>query len=48
MEDILKRVKSVFGNIAFRNKVDKSDKRWIDDDIGDILDGITTFLKKEL
>ncbi|MBQ8559021.1 MAG: nucleotidyl transferase AbiEii/AbiGii toxin family protein [Tyzzerella sp.] len=46
MMDVVKRVKSVFGNVAYKNRVDKSDKRWIDDDIEDIFEKIINFLKE--
>lgn len=44
--DIIKRVKFVFGNDAYKNRVDKSDKRWIDDDIESVFNRIIGFLEK--
>lgn len=44
MADIVNRVKNVFDNSSYRNRVDNSDKRWLDDDINDIFEGIINFL----
>ena len=46
MQDIIERVKSVFKSATYKRRVDSSDKRWIDDDIDSIFDGIVTFLVK--
>lgn len=43
MEDI---VRSVFENHFYKRRVDSSDKRWIDDDIDDILNVLVAFLVK--
>lgn len=40
MNDIIHRVKSVFSNTAYKNRVDNSDKRWLDDDIDVVFEGI--------
>lgn len=44
--DITKRVKFVFANDTYKNRVDKSDKRWIDDDIESVFNRIIGFLEK--
>ena len=46
MKDIVERVNFTFANKAYRNYVDNSDKRWLDDDIQEIFDGIEEFLAK--
>lgn len=48
MQDIVKRVSSVFSNSIYRDKVDKSDKRWLDDDIEDIFVEIISYLENLL
>lgn len=45
MEDIVKRVKVIFSDSGYMSRVDNSDKRWLDDDIGDIFNSIVTFLE---
>lgn len=44
MSDIVKRVKFVFRDKMYVQRVDKSDKRWLDDDIKDILECIVNYL----
>lgn len=48
MEDVIARVEKVFSNNEYRKKVDKSDKRWLDEDIDTIFTGIITRLKEFL
>lgn len=45
MMDVVRRVKYVFGNASYRERVDKSDKRWIDAGIDEIFEGIVDFLE---
>lgn len=45
MDDIIHRVKSVFSNTAYKSRVDSSDKRWLDDDIDVVFDGIIKSLE---
>lgn len=44
MMDVVRRVEKVFQDKAYRARVDRSDKRWIDNDIDEIFDGILTYL----
>lgn len=44
MHDIVERIKTVFQNTTYKRRVDSSDKRWIDDDIDNIFDGLLKFL----
>lgn len=44
MHDIVERIKTVFQSTTYKRRVDSSDKRWIDDDINSIFDGIVQFL----
>lgn len=44
MNDIVRRIEKVFGDKAYKSKVDRSDKRWLDDDIDEVFDGILTYL----
>ena len=44
MHDIVERVKTVFQSATYKRRVDSSDKRWLDDDINSIFDGIVQFL----
>lgn len=46
IEDIIARVKKVFSSNDYRRKVDKSDKRWLDEDIDTIFAGIISCLKE--
>lgn len=43
--DIIRRVQYTFSNSGFRQRVDASDKRWLDDDISHILETIIHFLQ---
>lgn len=43
---ILKRLKFVFRDKTYRDRVDKSDKRWLDAEIDEVFDGILKYLKK--
>ena len=44
MSAVVRRVKKVFGNAGYKERVDSSDKRWLDDSIDEIFDGILTYL----
>lgn len=44
ISDVLRRVDFVFGNESYKNRVDKSDKRWLEDDIDSIFLRIRSFL----
>lgn len=46
MAAIIRRVEFVFRDSTYRRRVDGSDKRWLDDDIGNIFETITSYLKK--
>lgn len=46
MVDVVRRVKYVFSNTSYKDRVDKSDKRWIDTDIAEIFKGIIHFLER--
>ena len=46
MSDIGKRVERVFQNSAYQQRVDRSDKRWIDEPINEVLSKILSFLKR--
>ena len=45
MDDIVKRISAVFSDRRFINRLDTSDKRWLDDDIGLVTGTILDFLK---
>ena len=42
---IIRRVENVFDDTTYREKVDASDKRWLDDDISDVFSTIINYLK---
>lgn len=42
---IVRRIEFIFADKAYREKVDKSDKRWLDDEIQIVFDGILNYLK---
>ena len=44
-KDILSRIENIFNNETFKSNVDKSDKRWIDDDIDLIFSKIKQFIE---
>ena len=44
MSAILKRVKFVFRDKIYKDRVDKSDKRWLDTEIDEVFDGIVEYL----
>lgn len=44
MRDVVRRIEKVFGDKEYKGKVDRSDKRWLDNDIDEIFDGILTYL----
>lgn len=44
IEEIIKRIKFIFSNTAYKKRVDKSDKRWLDDNIEDIFEKIVSCL----
>ncbi len=46
MDAIVKRVEFVFCDKTYMKRVDKSDKRWLDDDIKEVFGGIVNYLKK--
>ena len=45
MDAIVKRIEFVFRDKTYRKRVDKSDKRWLDDDIKEVFNGIVNYLK---
>ena len=45
IDEIVKRVESVFGDDTYKQRVDKSDKRWLDDDINNVFNRIVEYLK---
>ena len=45
VDEIVRRVESVFHDNTHKQRVDKSDKRWIDDDINSVFTGIVEYLK---
>lgn len=45
MEDIIRRVQNTFSDIGFRQRADKSDKRWLDDEIDLVFETIIRYLK---
>lgn len=45
MNAIVKRVEFVFRDKTYGQRVDKSDKRWMDDAIGDVFEGILNYLE---
>ena len=45
-KDILKRLKFTFSDKIYVQSLDKSDKRWIDDDITMIIEGLLEFVGK--
>lgn len=42
---IVRRIEFIFADKAYGEKVDKSDKRWLDDEIQIVFDGILNYLK---
>lgn len=46
MDAIVKRVEFVFRDKTYMQRVDKSDKRWLDDNIKEVFSGIVNYLKK--
>ena len=46
MVDVYKRISNVFHNAKFKNLVDKSDKRWLDDDIDIVFEKILRFIEE--
>ena len=44
MRDIVRRVEKVFSDTGYKERVDRSDKRWLDNDINEIFDAILTYL----
>ncbi len=44
MNDIVRRIEKVFGDTSYKSKVDRSDKRWLDNSIDEVFDGILTYL----
>lgn len=45
MNAIVKRIENVFSDKAYVKRVDTSDKRWLDDDIQKIINGILNYLR---
>lgn len=45
MNAIVKRIEFVFADETYRKRVDISDKRWMDDDISDVFNGILDYLR---
>ena len=46
--EIIKRVDKIFKDNVYKNRVDKSEKRWLDDNIEDIFKRILETMKKSL
>ena len=46
MKDIVRRVKFVFSDKIYRERVDNSDKRWLDDEIEVVFGRIVEYLEK--
>ena len=44
MSGVVRRIEKVFKDSAYKFRVDKSDKRWLDDDIEEVFDGILAYL----
>ena len=44
-EDVVRRVESVFQNKAYFNRLNNSDKKWLDEDLNVILGELIIFLK---
>ncbi|MDO4499948.1 MAG: nucleotidyl transferase AbiEii/AbiGii toxin family protein [Erysipelotrichaceae bacterium] len=44
MDDVYKRISNIFKDKVYKSAVDKSDKRWLDEDIDTIFDGILEFI----
>ena len=44
MRDIVRRVEKVFSDTGYKGRVDSSDKRWLDNSIDEVFDGILTYL----
>lgn len=44
MRDIVRRIEKVFSDTGYKGRVDSSDKRWLDNDIDEVFDGILTYL----
>ena len=45
MDDVYRRLSKIFQDKMYKNTVDKSDKRWLDDGIDIIFDKILYFIK---
>ena len=45
MDAVVRRIEKVFGDNAYKSRVDRSDKRWIDNDIDEVMDGILDYLR---
>ena len=45
MSEIVKRVEFVFRDKTYEQRADKSDKRWLDDAIEEVFQGILNYLK---
>ena len=45
MADVHRRISRIFQDKIYKNTVDKSDKRWLDDDIDMIFDRILGFIE---
>lgn len=43
---VLRRISTTFENLIYRNKLQSSDKKWLDEDLDDILSGLLDFLKQ--
>ena len=44
MSAIVKRIKNIFSDRTYKKRVDRSDSRWLDDDIEVVFDGILNYL----
>lgn len=46
ISDVVRRVRTVFGDRRYRSRVDSSDKRWLDDSIDIVFERILSFLEE--
>lgn len=44
--DIIMRLQKIFSDKRYKQTLDRSDKRWIDEDIDTILNGLLDFIRK--
>ncbi len=48
MNDVYKRISGIFSDTIYKSAVDRSDKRWLDEDIDTVFDGILAFVKSSI